>query len=976
MKSILRKTLPVSLIAIFAVLLAIGCPNIQFEQSNQTEGIGTFSLTIAGEQQQGRTILPSTGHGQFAWYRLTFTGGGLNEPIIRDRTHVELSNSIELPVGNGYKLTVLAYTSIENRNTNKPAAWDEIPSIDISASSNITREITLKAFGATSSTYGGMGIFSWNINVSGVTELSGVKIEIEPIAETTGIKQDFTLVAANATAGQKLRNDSLELKAGYYSVIIELSKANMNTVKWRETLHVYENMTSPYNGTFSNTHFVEESYDVTFKYFSYGNINRQSVITFFYNDHEGVAAHQPSQANSRGSNFKFYEENWYINENCAKSLGTTCDVHHPATCTGTFNPIPSTSLKDLVLHARWTISGKWTHEDEYDTNTWTELQGSVVRGWWVRPEVEGTWITGRVQYLGRGGGTLPMPPLNLLFTSSAEPAEVYVDKTGKLVYSIPACDCGATPQNTCIHRTRIPGIQLAPTNTTGLPNYDNKANMRGYSSEWTAIPEIGGQWRLRREGSTATDAIPGETRLFVNIGATNTRANEATTAMKAAIITYGFNIERIYLVPNILSVAKGRIVDLLDAEMHKIGRGDGDPVPQNIIDMITILPTEVERVYSNGGIDTDRYGAWGAGGFGGVLYIDVQGITDTSKIRRWRASVENYFSTANIGYPQGNTAPAPTQRTNRSNDRAFGIPFVVEFLNGSSYTFSDGSHDNSWKPLGEPGPINPGAPVVTGNNFTGFTFGPIHTNTISGDIPIRMIRLDFDMPYSYVVTPEGVPNTHNERLFETDDGEVYWLSGGNIRRATNTMEQITAFYYFPALHTIPTLETRGHIQYSTIELGNVPDLRVSGVVPPNVYPTGVINRSGLRHEWKETVNEPYGPHRMGAIDGITITHLEPVPLMPIVLEGISMGTLTIKLDADAGTVQGGLIQNVKSLINIEIEQNIYSLVEGVSMVVEFKENPVANVTLVQDVSNPRKWSAEVNVNDIGEHYIKLEFSFN
>jgi len=265
MKNVLRKALPVLSISLFVILLAIGCPNIQLgETASIPEGYGTFSLRIADSQQWDRTIMPATGIAQFALYRLTFSREGKDDIGPFDYTYDDLEESyVELPVDT-YTLEVLAYTSEHNKDHNKPAAFykDEL---DIAAGHNIS-EITLTAFGTSGSTYGGKGVFSWIINVSGVTELTQVKIEIDPIpdTETTGSKQDFILVAAGATTGQKLRTDSLELNAGYYRVIIELSKANMNPVKWRETLHVYENMTSPYSHPFTNDYFIKNFYTVTY----------------------------------------------------------------------------------------------------------------------------------------------------------------------------------------------------------------------------------------------------------------------------------------------------------------------------------------------------------------------------------------------------------------------------------------------------------------------------------------------------------------------------------------------------------------------------------------------------------------------------------------------------------------------------------------------------------------------------------------
>ncbi|MCL2442947.1 MAG: InlB B-repeat-containing protein, partial [Treponema sp.] len=332
MKNIFIKVLPVLLISFYAVLLAIGCPSNSLEQSDTTSGVGTFSLKISGSEQQSRTIMPSDGTAQFGWYRIIFSRDGENV-FDSVRPSNQFSAPVELPAGTDYTLKVFAYTIEPGKDTDLPAAYGESTNLSITAGQNVIEVIKLTAFGTTGADYGGMGIFSWSIGftsdlyTSSILNLSEVKIGITPIAGTESPAYNYVLVAENPSVGQKRFTDTQTLGSGYYRVIIELNRANMHTVTWRETLHVYENMTSSYQNVFTNDHFLKNFYSVTFD--AAGGSPSIPATSYFYDD-----SYEPSYPLRTGYSF----DGWFKD-----GLGAAWNF--------------STQLTgDLDLVAKWTIN--------------------------------------------------------------------------------------------------------------------------------------------------------------------------------------------------------------------------------------------------------------------------------------------------------------------------------------------------------------------------------------------------------------------------------------------------------------------------------------------------------------------------------------------------------------------------------------------------------------------------------------------
>jgi hypothetical protein len=164
-------------------------------------------------------------------------------PIItEDRTNENLSDSVLLNAGTWY-LYVTAYMDEEKT---KPVAHGGLRGIVIRAGGTTARSITLDPFADGI----GEGTFSWNIgypeNVSEAT-MTITRLPLSPATEQVAQTISFTGVAP--------QTGSIALNTGYYHVVFVLQNDLGLTIVRRETLHIYQNMESSFEYTFTNSHF-------------------------------------------------------------------------------------------------------------------------------------------------------------------------------------------------------------------------------------------------------------------------------------------------------------------------------------------------------------------------------------------------------------------------------------------------------------------------------------------------------------------------------------------------------------------------------------------------------------------------------------------------------------------------------------------------------------------------------------------------
>jgi len=243
---------------IFSFLFFTGCPD-PLTSGNAAlipEGKGSFSLTLLW----GRTILPATPDlSDFSVYNLAFTPTDGGTAVNVDRTNDNLAGQIILEPGT-YNLVVNAY---KDSGKAKLMARGTLNNIVITSEQNTAMNVTLEALLAE-----GTGTFKWEITVP--QDVTAASMKIVPANEGGTNEETVTLPENNYTGNRTLNS-------GQYNLIINLESPN-GTVVWKELLYVYQNLESILDFEFTETHFINANYTVTFESNEGSNVGRQSVL--------------------------------------------------------------------------------------------------------------------------------------------------------------------------------------------------------------------------------------------------------------------------------------------------------------------------------------------------------------------------------------------------------------------------------------------------------------------------------------------------------------------------------------------------------------------------------------------------------------------------------------------------------------------------------------------------------------------------
>ena len=311
-------------------------------------GKGSFSLTLSNS---ARTILPETpGLNDFAVYNIDFTpvNGGFSENT--DRTNQTLAiNPILLEPGT-YNIVINAY---KDNAKSQLTARGTLNGIVIAAGQNTSAAITLEALLS-----GGTGTFRWEITLP-----AGVTASMTIMPGNTGgtTQQTVTLTPPKASG-------SRPLNSGTYNLTFNLTKTDGKTAVWNELLYVYQNLESNFAFTFTDTHFSDSVYNVTYNYNNGVTSNQtQSVL------HGGTLI---STADPARTNYTF--GGWYTDNN---TFANQWNFNNPV-------------IESFSLYAKWTLN-RYTvtfnangatggavpaaQTVDYNTSTTLPTQGSLVR---------------------------------------------------------------------------------------------------------------------------------------------------------------------------------------------------------------------------------------------------------------------------------------------------------------------------------------------------------------------------------------------------------------------------------------------------------------------------------------------------------------------------------------------------------------------------------------------------------------------
>jgi len=207
-------------------------------------GEGTFSLVTNG---LGRTIMPATAQSNFAAYTLVFSSSG-RDSVTVERINSNLTDPVTLAAA-AWNLTVTAYI---DSGKNQPAAQGSLDNIVINDGANVSRSLELKPIIES----GAKGTFSWNIGYP--TEVTVANMKISPLDASGTPEQTLYL-----KGGAPIASSPISLNTGYYQIVFSLRNGAHNTGR-EEYLHIYKNMDSRFEYTFTQEHFTV--YSVTNDY--------------------------------------------------------------------------------------------------------------------------------------------------------------------------------------------------------------------------------------------------------------------------------------------------------------------------------------------------------------------------------------------------------------------------------------------------------------------------------------------------------------------------------------------------------------------------------------------------------------------------------------------------------------------------------------------------------------------------------------
>ncbi|MCL2764445.1 MAG: InlB B-repeat-containing protein [Treponema sp.] len=218
-------------IAIFAILSALlvmsGCQNDFLTLGKPADGDNSLVLRI--NKGDGRTILPLIG--SIAIYELTITDEFDNKIVDEELWDGEDPYVIEELQQGDYNVVLIGFDAEDN-----PVARGIL---DFSVPNAITEyEIELKPI------KDGDGFFTWDFTGihASITKIDMTIILLDDDGEEVPESEEvMTLFGTGA-----ITDTELELEAGIYSLVFELSGPS-GTVTWRETLHIYKNLTSTFD---------------------------------------------------------------------------------------------------------------------------------------------------------------------------------------------------------------------------------------------------------------------------------------------------------------------------------------------------------------------------------------------------------------------------------------------------------------------------------------------------------------------------------------------------------------------------------------------------------------------------------------------------------------------------------------------------------------------------------------------------------
>ena len=271
MRNIKKYGIFAALAALLLFALIIGCSDSFSAPKNNgyTPPAGYGAVVVQFRDANARTILPITTISDFEAFELIFTpisGAGFDlDPGAKTFTvlYANRNDPINLLPGT-YDLDVTAFMDAA---ATLDAAIGSRTNITIAAGVVNSEIVNLRP--ESPATASGQGTFSWDITLAATAPFAFTvaDMDVSPITPGPSVLEEDLLVNPD---------DSEDLNVGYYYVIFDLAdNASVtslpliqpnNTLTWRQVLYIYKNLISPFSYTFSEAHFRNPIFTVTFDF--------------------------------------------------------------------------------------------------------------------------------------------------------------------------------------------------------------------------------------------------------------------------------------------------------------------------------------------------------------------------------------------------------------------------------------------------------------------------------------------------------------------------------------------------------------------------------------------------------------------------------------------------------------------------------------------------------------------------------------
>lgn len=299
-------------------LIFVSCSDFFKDENTLPAGHGSFTLRLSNNVS--RTVMPTAiGLDDFDMLKLEFSpvGGGSNitATVNGYNGSPTINVTVILPAGN-YTLTVEAYRTniLAARGTLGTAA----DPIQIVQNEDVQGTVMLRAL-----LNEGSGLFSWNITINApAITVDAATMNVYPAGNTTPVEG-----LANVNLKTTPTGNNKLLASGLYNIVVNIEETESKEIVWYELLHIYSAFESKFTFTFTDAHFHETHYIVTFDY-DYDDAVpvQQSVL------HGGTIGTMPGNPRTG-----YQLEGWYTSHNGG---GTKYEGTEPI-------------YNNLILYAKW-----------------------------------------------------------------------------------------------------------------------------------------------------------------------------------------------------------------------------------------------------------------------------------------------------------------------------------------------------------------------------------------------------------------------------------------------------------------------------------------------------------------------------------------------------------------------------------------------------------------------------------------------